>query len=337
MKILIVRIGAFGDILHALPAAAALKLADPTATIDWITDERWQPLLTDGLTPGPIVTTSYPVPIRAWKAAPFSPGTAQSFFKLRRLRANKYDLVLDMQGTIRSAAIGRLIAGSNFAGYADPRERLAATLYTRKLPRIGVHVVDQGAALLSVATGIPLTPAQIQLPRAEWAENWAEQEAIRSRPTALLAAGGGWGAKLWPTARYAELAQHLKACGYDVLVNAPRKDAPEATAVTAASNGAARLVVCSPTGLIALLRRVDLFIGADSGPTHLAAALAVPLVALFGPTDPARNGPWGPGPKRILRHPSSITSYKHTSAPDPGLLQITVPEVLAAIDDLQQR
>jgi heptosyltransferase-1 len=120
-----------------------------------------------------------------------------------------------------------------------------------------------------------------------------------------------------------------------VVINAASAENAVARAVAVASKGAARVQPCGVAQMVALLRRTDLLIGGDSGPTHLAAALAVPLVALFGPTDPARNGPWGPGAKEVLRDPASATSYRHTDKADPGLARIAVEDVLAAVDRLR--
>jgi heptosyltransferase-1 len=117
-------------------------------------------------------------------------------------------------------------------------------------------------------------------------------------------------------------------------VNAPRKDDALAAEVVAHSQGAGEVVVCNVTGLIALIRRASLLVGGDSGPTHLAASLGVPLVALFGPTDPARNGPWGPGPKTVLRDAAAVTSYKRRAETDPGLQRITVERVAKAVEAL---
>jgi heptosyltransferase-1 len=120
----------------------------------------------------------------------------------------------------------------------------------------------------------------------------------------------------------------------DCVVNASSVDNVFAVRAVAASDGAARIVACDVAQLVALTRRIDLFLGGDSGPTHLAAAQAVPLVALFGPTDPARNGPWGPGPKMVLRDPASVTSYKHVDAADAGLANIPVKTVVDALRGL---
>jgi heptosyltransferase-1 len=95
------------------------------------------------------------------------------------------------------------------------------------------------------------------------------------------------------------------------------------------------MVVCNVAGLVALMRRTDLVVGGDSGPTHLAAALAVPVVALFGPTSPERNGPWGPGPKRVLRDPASLTSYKRSAETEAGLARISVQQVMEAVEELR--
>jgi len=330
MKILILRIGAMGDVLHALPAVTALHKARPDWQIDWVVDPRWSALLVDGEGHGPAVGRVHLADTKLWSKAANALPTVRSIGKLRReLRGAQYDLVVDMQGTLRSAVVGGFARSKRFVGYADPREPLAARLYRTVLTRLGTHVVDQGAALLGDATGVELVPSTVELPRQEWAEDWAEKEVV-ARPMCVLGAGGGWGAKQWPAERFGKLGRELKAKGFDVVVNVPRKDDEVGSKVVEASGGAVRMVVCNVAGLIALMRRADLFIGGDSGPTHLAAALAVPLVGLYGPTNPKRNGPWGPGVKRVLRHESSVTSYKRVEEIDRGLAQIEVSEVLEA-------
>ncbi len=334
MKILIVRVGAMGDVLHALPAVSALRKARPDWEIDWVVDPRWAPLLVDGAGKGPVVRRVHLAETRKWSKAPASTATLRSVFELRRaLRAESYDLAVDMQGTLRSAVIGRMSGSGQLAGYSDPREAMAARFYRMPLERKGRHVIEQGAALLGEACGISLEPGGVELPHEEWADHWAEDE-VGGRRTCLLAAGGGWAAKCWAVKNYGALAVELKAMGMDVVVNAPRKDDALAAAVVERSGGTARVVVCNVTGLIALMRRMTLLVGGDSGPTHLAAALGVPLVALFGPTDPERNGPRGPGAKVLLRDPSSVTSYKRTNSEDAGLAKISVGAVLDAVRSL---
>jgi heptosyltransferase I len=334
MKILVIRVGAMGDVLHALPAVAALRRMRPDWEIDWVVDPRWAPLLVDSEGKGPIVGRVHLAETKKWSKAPASPATLRSIFELRRaLRGESYDLAVDMQGTLRSAVIGRMSGSEKFAGYSDPREVMAAKFYRTKLERTGRHVIEQGAALLGEACGVALEPGGVELPYEEWADHWAE-EVVGERRTCLLAASAGWPAKCWAVRNYGALAVELKAMGMDVVVNAPRKDDALAAAVVEASGGVARVVVCNVTGLIALMRRMTLLVGGDSGPTHLAAALGVPLVALFGPTDPERNGPRGPGVKVVLRDPASVTSYKRANSEDAGLAKISVDTVVDAVRSL---
>ena len=119
-----------------------------------------------------------------------------------------------------------------------------------------------------------------------------------------------------------------------MLVNAATAQDSTCIAVAAASEGDAVTVVSTLPQLISLLRRTALVVGGDSGPVHLAAALGRPVVALFGPTDPARNGPWGNGPMSVLRHASSQTSYKRLPQTEPGLARLSVDEVSDAMHEL---
>ena len=334
MKILIIRVSAMGDVLHALPAVTALKEARPDWEIDWVVTPHWSPLLVDGEGKGPVVRRVHLAETKLWKKAPASPATMRSIFELRSaLRRESYDLAVDMQGTLRSAVIGRMSGSGRLVGYSEPRESLAARFYKTKFERRGRHVIEQGAALLGEACGISLEPGSVELPHEEWADHWAA-EVVGDRRTCLLAAGAGWPAKCWAVKKYGALAVELKAMGMDVVVNAPRKDDALAAEVVEASGGAARVIVCNVTGLIALMRRITVLVGGDSGPTHLAAALGVPLVALFGPTDPERNGPRGPGAKVVLRDPASVTSYKRANSEDAGLAKIPVVAVLDAARSL---
>lgn len=334
LRILILRVGAMGDVLHALPAVAAMRKLRPEWRIDWVVDPRWAPLLVSSEGLGPIVTRVHLADTKLWTGAPASKATLFSIRDLgRTIKREHYDVVVDMQGTLRSAVIGRMAGAPEFAGYSDPREALAVRLYKQCLDRRGEHVVDQGAALLGEACGLELTPAEVELPRDAEAEAWVSS-VIYAKPICLLAPSAGWAAKQWPAERFAELAREMDAVGFDVVVNASSAHDATAERVVEESGGAARALSGGVAGLIALTRRAALVIGGDSGPVHLAAALKVPTVALFGPTDPQRNGPWGTGQHRVLRHASSETSYKHVSDPDPGLARIAVQAVLGAAGDV---
>jgi heptosyltransferase-1 len=337
-RILICRTGAMGDVLHALPAVTALRRAQPQWHIGWVVDPRWASLIADpeqgtgtsSLETGAMVDRVYLAETKLWSRSPLSPATLRSILRLRRsLREDAYEVAVDLQGTLRSAVIARMSGAPLRAGYGDPREPLAAGFYTQRAERQGTHVVEQNAHLLSAACGVALTPAEVKVPHAGWADTWAA-ELAGDRRICVLAPGAGWGAKCWPAAKFGALAQKLHALGLAVRVNAARAGDPLAAEVVAASRGTAEAVVCDVAGLTALLRRSSLLVGGDSGPMHLAAALAVPLVALFGPTDPARNGPWGHGPRIVLRDPASRTTYQRSSEVEPGLGRITVETVLDA-------
>ncbi len=439
LRVLIVRIGAMGDVLHALPAVAALRRAEPAAEIGWAIDPRWAPLLeadpapaADGLasmttagrhahTPArpdpersnprwadpeqssseqlspplptpdrrrsvpepipaiaaraaqrasiviadthvlgrrapslrPIVDRVHLVPTRAWKRAPLSLATARSIAGLRRdLRDPAYVLTVDLQGTVRSSVVGALTGAPLFLGPEHPRERPARYLYRQLLATPSQHVVDQAFDLLASITPQPLDPdlfspdahlagplasAALQLPRDPAAEVWSDRQidalGHASGPIVLLAPTAGWGAKMWPAERFGQLARALTDRGCTALVNSTGPLDQVARSVVEASGGTAHALASTLPQLIALLRRASLTVAGDTGPLHLAAALGCPVVALFGPTDPARTGPRG-SRARVLRDPRSVTDHSRRRAPEAGLLRLGLDDVLRAALEL---
>lgn len=338
-RVLIVRTGAMGDVVHALPAVAALRAARPEWEIGWAIEPHWADLLESEGWAGvrgrgagrPLVDRVHRVPIRAWKRSLWRWETVRDVMALRReLRAARYDLCVDLQGLIRSALIGSMAGAGRFVGMERPREAPAAWFYGQRVRTKSAHVVERGCEIVQAATGVTLGPGQVELPIA--AEAWAE-EFVRGIPGSegkvLLAATAGWGAKVWPAERYGLVAAGLARAGYGCVVNAVRADEATARAVVEASGGRAVVAAGSVSGLIALMRRVDLVIAGDTGPLHLAAALGVPVVGLFGPTDPRRNGPYGTRAV-VLRHPSSVQDHRRWPETEAGLLQIEPEEVVVA-------
>jgi heptosyltransferase I len=344
VRVLIVRIGAMGDVLHAMPAVAALRAAHPDWFIGWAIEPRWSDLLQivgdpDDLSLGirigskAMVDRWYSIPTRAWKRRPLSTNTLSEIRALRKvLRDEKFDLCVDMQGAIKSAAVGLLAEAKVFAGQQRPRERAARMFYDKKLPVTAAHVVDQGCELLGAAIGETLHPARVPLPMNEEAENWADGVVGRER-FCLISPGAGWGAKVWPADRLGRVAAEVGRAGVRTVVNASVNGSPEADEVVATSEGFARGLQCSVAQLIALTRRAAVVVSGDSGPLHLAAALERPVVAIFGPTDPARNGPYGTR-SRVFRDATSETSHKRRSKTEAGMLQIGADEVAAAALEL---
>jgi len=346
-RVLIVRVGAMGDVLHALPAAAALRALHPDWRIDWAIEPRWRPLLqADGGVSEPfergpampVVDRTYLAATRAWRQHPLSRTTMRDIASLRReLLAERFDLCVDMQGSIRSAVIGRMSGAEELAGPAEPREGPARWLYGQRIREHAIHIVEQGCELLGGAVGEVLNPAKVALPIDEVAEETSdvllERTLRHGEAFVIIAPTAGWGAKEWPAERYGRVAAELARNGYRILVNGASTNDSSAEAVVEASGGSAIAVPCSLAELIALTRRAKLVIAGDTGPLHLAAALETPVVGLFGPTDPSRNGPYGTR-SRVLRHATSQRDHSRRSETEQGLMQITSDEVIVAALEL---
>ncbi len=377
-RLLIVRVGAMGDVLHALPAVAALRTWLPQAWIGWAIEPRWASLLraSPGATPGsaamPLVDHVHEVPARQWSKRPFSSTTLQSILGLRRdLRERRYDLAVDLQGSFRSAVIAQMSGAPTVVGANRPREWPARLLYTDPVATTAVHVIDQGVQLARAALGnmkVTDGPADLlqslpPLPRDSTADAWVtallvqdqaagehrnppamqtlpeqDLDTFSDQPIVLLATTAGWGAKQWPAERFGALAASLVQQGCQVLLNST-PSFPDATTGAVFDSAIAllppgrhkrlRIVAASVPQLVALLRHCSLVVAGDTGPLHLAAALGVPVVALFGPTDPARNGPHTAN-SIVLRDPSSTTDHRRHPATEAGLACIGVDTVLAA-------
>jgi heptosyltransferase-1 len=346
--VLIVRIGAMGDVLHAMPAVAALRERHPDWVIGWAIEPVWRELLeaesefhdvawrlSGRDSRRPLVDRWSSVPTREWKRRPVSLNTLRDILALRReLRGDHYDLCVDMQGSIRSAMVGRMAGAARFVGAAAPREAPAAWFYKQKIRLSATHVVEQGCELLGAAVGETLRPVKVTLPVDPAAEQWCDTllAGVAER-FALIAPTAGWGAKRWPAERYGAVAAALGRAGFRTLVNAESSQDETGRNVVKASGGAATLVPCSVGQMIALVRRAGVVIAGDTGPLHLAAALERPVVGLFGPTDPARNGPYGTL-SRVLRHSSSQVDHSRHKETEEGLMQITAEEVVDAASEL---
>jgi len=343
-RLLIVRLGSMGDILHALPAATALRKAMPKAGMGWVVEERWAELLCTLSEPRsgprsarrPLVDKVHTVDTRKWRSSLFSPQTWERLgASLSELRAPKYEVAVDFQGAVRSSMLARLSNAPAVYGATEPRENVASMFYTRQVMTHGAHVVEQNLSLAESVADRTLDIPAVELPCDDRAEkqcdDWLRRERISD--FAVLNPGAGWGAKQWPAERYGLVAKRLAEDGLKSFINFGPGEEKLAQAVEAASEGAAEAVGCTLTELIALTRRARLFIGGDTGPMHLAAALKIPVVALFGPTHPSRNGPFGTR-STVLRSSLSPTTHARRARPDPGLLQISADQVVTASREL---
>ena len=343
-SVLVVRLSAMGDVIHAMPAISALRAARPDLQIGWLVEQRWAELLcaraSEYLAPRselkPLVDRIHVANFAAWRRDLLSGETWRAMGLLRHeLRATKYRTALDLQGAIRSALAARASGAKLRIGSSQPREGPATMFYTRQIDPAGAHVVEQALSLASAVAGQELGYVEPLFPVDPAAKAWAEQlhRSLGPKPLAIVNPGAGWGAKCWPAESFGRVARALAERGVSVVVNHGPGEEPLADAVVESSGKIAVAVKCSIGELIALTRRASLFVGGDTGPMHLAAALRVPVVALFGPTRPERNGPYGTS-RVVLRNPESVYNSTHTDRPDEGLLSITPQAVIDAADQL---
>jgi len=301
-----VRLGAMGDIVHSLPGAASLKHSFPDARITWVTEAKWAPLLENNGFVDRVVVFRREDPI-SWKHTK------------NELRAERYDLAVDFQGLVKSALIAHLARPERIAGFGSGvvRERLAGLFYSSRVSSDAVHVVDQALDLAAGAGASNLVRA-FPLPAGEREGNLPEE------PFALASPLAGWASKQWPLQYYEEIAALLRRrLGLPLVLNGMPGSVPMVPGTLRHESGL--------PGLIDATRRAALVIGVDSGPLHLAAALNKSGVAIFGPTDPVRNGPYG-GDFQVFRAPGVRTTHRRGAAIDPSMRAITPEQVFPALE-----
>jgi heptosyltransferase-1 len=308
--VLVVRLGSMGDVIHALPAVATLKHSFPGRHVSWVVDPKWACLL-DG---NPFVDQVVLLDRRTLS------GVKHAW---RELRARRYAFAVDFQGLCKSALAASCARPDRIYGFhqSQAREPVAALFYSKRVRTRAAHIVDRNLEL-AVAAGASSILYSFPLPAG-----CAEGE-LPAGDFVLASPFAGWAGKQWPLEYYTLLARRLQQeLGLPLLLNGPPRDA-EALARVA---GAVAHVSSIP-GLIHATRRATAVVGIDSGPLHLAAALDKPGVAVFGPTDPARNGPHGKS-FTVLRAPGAATTYKRKQEIDPSMRAISPDAVLTALKD----
>ena len=333
------RLGAMGDVIHTIAAVSSLRSVFPEMCIGWAIEPRWAELLRSPAasasgprTPArPLVDCVHLVDTKRWRKSLASRSTYREIFSaLDGIRDRQYEVVADFQGALKSAVLARLAGARRVLGMATPREPPAAWLYGERIEVRGAHVIEQYLSLAEALSGAVLPGSEARLPADADVERRIRSELeSEGMDFILIAPATGWGAKQWPAERFAQVALALSRPGLRLLVNSGPGEEELALQVEQASQGSAKAIRPSISELLALTRHARLVIAGDTGPLHLAAALKIPAVALFGPTDPARNGPWGT-PSVVLRSPHSRTSLAHTETPDPGLAEISAEEVIRA-------
>jgi lipopolysaccharide heptosyltransferase I len=294
MRVLIVKLGSIGDIVHTLPALAALRAGLPDAEISWVAERSCSEILKDN----PVLDRLIEVDTKALRRGLMSGETLRApRQQLRRLRASAFDVALDFQGLIKSASIARLSGARRVFGYARVGLREpASTVFLSK--RISIpphtHVIRKGLLLLQGALDIP-APADLSFPIGVTPAAEAEAERAVTGTGgnyAILNPGGGWPTKLWSAERFGSLADLLWfSYGMSSLVTYGPGELELAETVRRSSkSGKAIPVNLSLKGFYSVAKRARVYVGGDTGPTHIAVAAGAPIVGLFGPTEWWRNG-----------------------------------------------
>jgi heptosyltransferase I len=305
--ILIVRLGAMGDILHALPAVESLHRSFPDRSISWLVAPRWMALLAGN----PAIDKLIAFERRS---------LAQLAATFKRLRTIHPETAFDFQGLIQSALAGKLSGPQTFWGFSREllREPLAALFYSRQFRASGEHRVDQNLALVQAA-GANKVGGDAWLPEGETDKSLPRESFVLASPFA------GWTGKEWPLENYSQLAKMLRQDGLTLLLNVPPARSSEVASlpdVVVHTSSISRLIYAT--------RQAIAVVGVDSGPTHLAAALRKPGVAIYGPTNPATTGPYGSS-FRVLRAQGVAGTYKRNREIHGSMRAITVQAVYQSL------
>ena len=327
-RFLVVRLTALGDILHTVPAVAALRAAHLRAKIDWVVDRKWAPVLEGSPAINEVIAFDGRSIWSAWEC-------------VQRLRQDHYTCAIDFQGLYKSSLLAAFSGANRRIGFdrAWAREEGSALFYTEAVVPVGRHVAELNYSLAERAGA--LRPEKPEYPLRVPAGGAA---SIRARLKDLgisgdyiaVAPGGSWRAKCWPAERFGELCRRLESESSlpVVVITGPGEESLAEVVSRAAAPVPPVAVKTTVEELMGLLAHARCLIAVDSGPLHLAAALGTPVVGLYGPTNPVRNGPFATGAVIVhLAQPNEI-SYKRRSEYSPAMLRIGVEDVMSAVRTL---
>lgn len=302
-RILIVKPSSLGDIVHALPVLAAVRRARPDAHIAWLVNTTFAPLLEGH----PLLNEVIGFDRRRFGRMLRSPRAALEFVRFcGSLRARRFDLVLELQGLFRSGFLAWISGARVRVGFAGARElgaffvthRVAAPAGGRSASSSDRHAVAWNRLLLErlgVDAAAPEFPLAVRAEETAAARRLLADAGVAADSFTALLPGARWESKRWPATRWARLIDALDAAGGGpcVLLGAPdERGIAQAIRATARATAADLVGRTSLRELAAILSLATRVVCCDSGPMHMAAALNRPLVALFGPTNPARTGPY---------------------------------------------
>jgi len=335
VRVLIVRLGALGDVVHAIPVAAALRRSFAAARIDWLVSAKHREIL-DLV---PVIDRRLVINDRGGNE-----GGASFLASVRELRQAKYDIAIDLQGLVKSAVLARSSGAPRVVGFASAyaRERLARLFYTDAYDpgRGGMydrretrHVVEINLGVLSA---IGITAATPEFPIEPVDSPTARRASDRSGGKfALLNPGAAWPNKRWPPERFGALARALQERHgmMTAVLWGPGEEALASATVAASSGAAFQTDRTTVADIVALARAAAIMVSGDTGPTHIAAAVGTPLVGIYGPTRPARNGPMAADDVTVSRDEICRCHHLRRCKLDRMcLLDIETAEVLDAVE-----
>jgi lipopolysaccharide heptosyltransferase I len=332
-RILIVRLSAVGDVLHGLPVLNALRDALPRAFLAWVVEGR----VADLLRSHKALDERIVLP-RGWLKS------SRSVLDLRRrLRGLRFDTTVDLQGLSKSAIAAWLSGAHRRIGFdgRDGRE-VSRWLNNHLVLPTRVHVVDRNLELLRpLGIDDPIARFDLEDSPADASSARTILETLQLfEPFAVINPGAGWRSKLWPVDRYAAVAKHLGRSHalHSLVVWAGAEERAWAEQIVAGSSGCATLAPATSLGeLAAITRQATLFVGSDTGPLHLAAAVGTPCVGLFGPMPAERNGPYGPGHIAVQKMCLTGSSRQRRTAGSESMEAVSVEHVCAACNQILDR
>jgi lipopolysaccharide heptosyltransferase I len=288
MKILVIKPSSLGDVIHALPFLKSVKNTFPDARVDWVISRDLIGLIEDN----PLIERIHTIDKESWKRMGNLYTSLTEILSLRKtLRTEHYDLVVDLQGLLRSGIIAHFASGSKTIGFADAREG-SRLFYDVKIPIQGIsHAVDrclEAARIIGAEVKTADFPLSVNVDFSR-----KIKELIGNNDEyIIIAPSARWQSKRWPSAHFASLISRLTI---QCIVIGSKDDMNLVNQIMTGTTGNA-VNFCGKTDLkelVALISGSRAVVSNDSGPMHIAAALEMPTIALFGPTDPGKTGPYG--------------------------------------------
>ena len=337
MNILIVKLSSLGDIVHTLPSLIALRKRFPHAHITWVAGESASDILMNNPHLDELLITRG----RRWRSRPFSQNNLSDLSGfVKRLRSRRYDITIDFQGLLKSALVVALAKGKRKIGYGGARE-FAHIFYSEKvdLETMELHAVDRYLNLIK-HLGCNTDNPEFCIPVTDDDNNEVEQILasngilIKGKKIVGVNPTGRWISKRWPQGKYLELARRIAAVENVVVVfigGADEKDIVDAACPTEYKNVINLAGRTSLGRLSAILKRMDVLITNDTGPMHIAAALGTRVIAIFGPTNPVRTGPYGTDNTVIQAGMDCVPCYRKECAAMICMDAIDVDTVFRAV------